>query len=73
MIEAYIPSRNLRSSNKGYLKPKKARCKTYGHRAFSVCAPEVWNALPAKVREEETLDSFKKALKTHLFKLAYRV
>jgi hypothetical protein len=72
LIEEYVPTRSLRSSNKGYLKEKKARCKTYGERAFSVCAPKLWNKLPQEVREKGTVDTFKKALKTHYFKLAYK-
>jgi len=72
LIEEYVPTRSLRSSTKGYLKEKKARCKTYGERAFSVCAPKLWNKLPQEVREKGTVDTFKKALKTHYFKLAYK-
>jgi dsDNA-binding SOS-regulon protein len=71
LLEEYTPSRTLRSSNKGYLKEKKARCKTYGHRAFSVCAPRLWNRLPVHIRCHDSLYGFKKSLKTHCFKLAY--
>jgi len=42
-----------------------------GDRAFSVAAPRLWNALPLTVRAAPTLASFKKLLKTHLFKIAY--
>ena len=38
-----------------------------GDRAFSVCGPRLWNALPIKLRLLENLDDFKKALKTYLF------
>jgi hypothetical protein len=73
LIEEYVPARNLRSSDKGYLKGKKARCQMYGERGFSVCAPNLWDGLPPHVRDVETLDAFKKALKTHYFKAAYDV
>jgi hypothetical protein len=67
----FVPARNLHSSNKGYLKTKKARSKMYRERAFSVCAPHLWNDLPHHIRDMETLDTFKKALQTHSFKVAY--
>ena len=38
-----------------------------GDRAFSVCGPRLWNALPFRLRMVEELDLFKKALKTYLF------
>ena len=71
LLEVYAPSRSLRSFDKGYLKEKKVRSKTYGDRCFSVCAPKLWNGLPADVRTKDTLYAFKKSLKTHYFKLAY--
>jgi len=44
------------------------RCRTVvGARRFSVAAPEVWNSLPIKIRNCETLGTFKKHIKTHLF------
>ena len=35
------------------------------------CCPSLWNALPIHIRQAPTLPSFKKALKTHLFKIAF--
>ncbi len=43
----------------------------YGDRAFEHSAPKLWNKLPVKVRTANTLSSFKKLLKTHLFTLSY--
>ena len=40
-------------------------------RAFSVAAPKMWNRLPEQIRNSETLSSFKKSLKTCLFRMAY--
>ena len=37
-------------------------------RRFSVYAPEAWNSLPYSIRSITSIDSFKKTLKTHLFK-----
>ena len=45
------------------------RRKTYGDRAFSVCAPKLWNGLPSHVRNVETLPLFKKKLKAYLFSI----
>ena len=38
---------------------------------FSKAAPELWNALPLDLRKSKSIGTFKKALKTHLFSLAY--
>ena len=46
------------------------KCKTFADRSFSVAAPVLWNALPDSLRSLELL-TFKKALKTHLFKEAF--
>ena len=40
----------------------------YGGRTFSVAAPRVWNKLPNSIRTKPTIESFKSALKTHLFR-----
>ena len=40
-------------------------------KAFSIAAPRIWNRLPKEIRTIETLPMFKKALKTHMFTLAY--
>ena len=39
----------------------------YGDRAFSVCAPRLWNALPLSIRASNSLDCFRSHLKHHLF------
>ena len=38
-------------------------------RAFSVAAPSTWNSLPADIRLCENILTFKRHLKTHIFKL----
>ena len=42
-------------------------------RAFSVAAPKLWNELPLDLRSLDTINLFKKHLKTDLFKKAYNV
>ena len=45
------------------------RTKTHGERLFAYQAPQIWNSLPATLRESESMPVFKARLKTHLFKL----
>ncbi|KAF7650577.1 hypothetical protein LDENG_00123460 [Lucifuga dentata] len=49
----------------------KSRLKTEGDRAFAVMAPKLWNSLPSNLRFLDSVDSFKKQLKSHLFRLAF--
>ena len=71
LLAKYEPTRPLRSSSKNLLKEKKSKLKRAGDRSFSVCAPKLWNRLPDKVTQSETLETFKVALKTHLFRIAF--
>ena len=62
MVNLYMPSRkSLRSSAKTQ----------WGDRSFSVAAAKLWNTLPESVKYANSIDSFKKNLKTFLFKTAY--
>ena len=61
-------SRSLRSTDQKLLAVPKSRVKTYGDRAFSVAAPKLWNELPLDLRSLDTINLFKKHLKTDLFK-----
>ena len=67
LLDTYRPSRNLRLSGKLLLTTKKTNTVNYGDRAFSVCAPKLWNNLPLHIRQAKSLSSFKSQLKTHLF------
>ena len=46
---------------------------TYGDRRFAVAAANCWNPLPNEVKNAESLASFRRQLKTHLFKQGYLV
>ena len=50
LITRYLPSRSLRSSFTLSLNPVSFNLKTYGSRAFSVSAPELWNKLTDDIR-----------------------
>jgi len=67
LLQEYKPSRVLRSSFKQQLQVPSSRTKYYGGRAFSIYAPKQWNSLPLKIRKSDSVDSFKKELKTFLF------
>ena len=45
---------------------------TLGDRAFQSAAPYLWNTLPSAIRNVKTLDTFKTAVKTHFFNLAFK-
>ena len=72
LLVPYVPSRSLRSSDTALLRIKKSRLVTFGDKSFEVVAPRLWNALPKDIRESATVDIFKRHLKTHLFKKAFK-
>ena len=60
----------LRSaSNRQYVVPRTRT--NIGSRAFSVAGPIAWNNLPRTVRDIQSTDSFKRQLKTFLFRAHY--
>ena len=71
LLKPYLPARSLRSNDTNTLEEPRTRMATVGDRAFSVCGAKLWNELPKELRDIESLDSFKKCLKTHLFRRAY--
>ena len=65
-------SYSLRSSNKCMLKPLTVRTlPTLGDRAFACAVPRLWNGLPLELWDEQSIEIFKRKLKTYLFKRAY--
>ena len=71
LLHVVIPTRSLRSSSSIHLSVPPARLSTMGGRAFSRSAPQLWNNLPPDLRNCDSLTTFKKRLKTHLFRTAY--
>ena len=64
--------RALRSEDKQLLDISRGTTNNgWGSRAFMSVGPTLWNSLPHHLRQQNTLDTFKKKLKTHLFKLYY--
>ena len=73
LLQLYHPTRTLRSSSDALLTEHSARLRNYGDRAFCVAAPKLWNNLPLNIRECGSVNSFKRLLKTHLFKRAFNI
>ena len=71
LISVLPPSSyNLRRNYNGTLlcTPKSKSKRTLGDRAFSSAAPALWNSLPFAIRNvDQSVESFKNKLKTHLF------
>ena len=63
-----VRPRQLRSSDSVTCAVRRTRT-TYGDRCFAVAGPQVWNSLPAELRQSDSLGQFKRRLKTHLFGL----
>ena len=69
LITRYSSSRTLHSSSTLRFNPVNFNLNTYGSRAFSVSAPELWNKLPNGTRSCNNPSLCK--LKTYLFKCHY--
>lgn len=70
IVNIYRPVRELRSSSQQRL----VACTTNSvsaERSFSCGSSTVWNGLPLDLRTEGSTFTFKKLLKTHLFRIAY--
>ena len=69
---ADIESRGrLRSSSTALLHVPRSLHKTIGDRAFPVAAARVWKMLPPAITSLPSLQTFKRALKTELFRRSY--
>ena len=71
ILDLYRPCRSLRSGNMQLLKSQSYNLKSHGFRAFSICASHLFNAPPLELSVCDSAGSFKKSLKTFLFKEAY--
>ena len=71
LVKFYVPERDLRSSSQKLLAVPFSKTKSYGDRAFSICAPKLWNDLPLHLRNCASFNAFKSNLKTFLFKYTF--
>ena len=73
LLTVYTQSRTLRSASDCMLVPvDSSNYDETEKRAFGMCAPILWNALPRQIRTKDTSQAFKTALKTHMYSMAYR-
>jgi len=72
LITFYSPQRALRSSSHHLLVVPKTRTKSFGERTFTYAAAREWNLLPVHIKVLPTIEHFKSAVKTYLFKLYFK-
>ena len=68
LLTPQTSARSLRSTNSHRLLPPRTKSRTLGDRASCSSAPRLWNTLPEHLRVPQSIDCFKKGLKTYLFK-----
>ena len=68
LISAYTPARTLRSESQSLAVVPRIYLERYGRRAFSCAGPSLWNALPLNLRTQQDPASFRRDLKTYLFR-----
>ena len=68
LLHHYTPCRSIRSIDSNLLVIPKTATVTYGDRSFAAIAPKIWNQLPLIIRQSTSVDGFKRALKTYLFR-----
>lgn len=68
----HSPIATRSASNYDLITPNIKR-NTFASRAFAVKGPELWNKLPMSLRQCDSVQKFKKDLKTHLFRIAFNI
>ena len=71
LIPRYVPARALRSSSFFSICVPPRKTTMAASKSFSSVASNIWNALPNHLSSIPTLPVFRRALKHHLFLLAY--
>lgn len=72
-IQRYQPTRALRSQSQNLLKVPPVRTANYGDRCLGRSSALLWNNLPHEIKCAATISTFKKHIKTYLFKSAYYI
>ena len=70
LIATSLPSCSLRS-NRGITRSIPRIRTNTGAKAFTSCAPSLWNNLPLSMRSATSVATFRRRLKTYLFDLAF--
>ena len=71
LIPRYVPTRTLRSSSSLSICVPPRETTMVNSKSFSSVASNIWNALPNHLSSIPTLPAFRRAIKHHLFLLAY--
>ena len=71
LIQEYVPPRQLRSSSMNYVTCPRTNS-VFEDRAFSIAGPKIFNKLSLKTRFSNTIDIFKRNLKTEIFSNVYK-
>ena len=72
LVTRYIPRHNLTSPIAiGLLDVRYNLRNYYGFQYFSVALPQLWYDMPLEIRSCETLNDFKKNLKSYLFRKVF--
>ena len=67
-LEVSYKHYNYRPNDFLLLETRSVKKTKYSRRTFGYAGPRLWNALPLKLRTVESIETFKKQLKTLLFK-----
>ena len=68
LVKQACNTRTLRTNTKNLLQIPLTNLKRIGDRAFYAYAPRLWNELPDKIKAADSVQNFKKQLKTLLFR-----
>ena len=74
LAELLVPHeslQSLRNSSNRQLQEPIIGNSSYSNRCFRYCAPRLYNKLSSELRVLESIDAFKKHLKTEIFRMAY--
>ena len=71
LVNTYKPTRSLRSESNTTLTTPIVRTKSYGERRFDKAAASLWNHLSNEIRNVQSMNVFKKKLKTNFFRQAF--
>ena len=71
LLPTKASSIDLRSTNSIAIPILKCQNTQTRQASFAGKGPDIWNSLPCSIRQSTSLQTFKKLLKTHLFKASY--
>ena len=72
LLKLQVTERDTRQTDTNRLHQPVMNTRTFGDRAFVAAVPTLWNSLPVKTRLVDSIDTFKKQTKTHLFPSSHK-